>query len=560
MAVIEIAKIQVRRGQELQTGQPLTLDSGEFGWAIDTQKLYIGNGAVSEGAPAVGITEVITEHSLSNIFDVAGTYSYKGNTSSSPVKTGPSRTDSSLHRTVQKKLDDVVSIADFGVTPHLTNTETIDGDPVYKQIQQAIDEIFLNSDKNNPESRRKLLFPAGNYVITGTIYVPPYANLIGDGQDKTVLELTANATSLMQFADGTSVRGGPYVTTGSITSGGHPTGIFIEGLTFKYSSGVTKSTALPLLIVDGADNCQVAKCKFTGSHNPDLTSGANYTGIDIRSEGAIVSNNILIKDTIFSDIRSGINSNYNIDTITITNNKFNNLYRGIVFSENLALNNNTGPIRSTITENSFKSIEAEGVFVGVNNTLVPANHVAAYNTFVEVGNNLAGDGTGTNYIINFQSAGNVAFENRFERETFILQNGNDASKVPPSVLGKTHVYSNKTFSTNIQDDIYNVTPTTLVRIPYSNSDQKIKLQYIANKNTVGFSRKGELTISVSKLALGTTASVTESYTYIDQSGTYGDGGLSFLAEISTVTNQVKVLYSSDDGIGTLDYQYSYLQQ
>ena len=52
MAVIEVAKIQVRRGQEGVTGLP-QLDSGEFGWALDAQNLYIGNGALAEGAPAV---------------------------------------------------------------------------------------------------------------------------------------------------------------------------------------------------------------------------------------------------------------------------------------------------------------------------------------------------------------------------------------------------------------------------------------------------------------------------------------------------------------------------
>ena len=41
MAVIEISKIQVRRGQENQTGVP-PLDGGEFAWAADTENLYIG--------------------------------------------------------------------------------------------------------------------------------------------------------------------------------------------------------------------------------------------------------------------------------------------------------------------------------------------------------------------------------------------------------------------------------------------------------------------------------------------------------------------------------------
>ena len=35
MSVIEIAKIQIRRGQEKTTGIP-QLDPGEFGWAEDT--------------------------------------------------------------------------------------------------------------------------------------------------------------------------------------------------------------------------------------------------------------------------------------------------------------------------------------------------------------------------------------------------------------------------------------------------------------------------------------------------------------------------------------------
>ena len=62
MAVVQISKIQVRRGQKNQgTGIP-QLASGEFGWAVDAQELYIGNGAVSEGAPAVGNTQILTDH------------------------------------------------------------------------------------------------------------------------------------------------------------------------------------------------------------------------------------------------------------------------------------------------------------------------------------------------------------------------------------------------------------------------------------------------------------------------------------------------------------------
>lgn len=60
MAVISISRIQVRRGYQEDLPQ---LASGEMGWSIDTQKLYIGNGTLTEGAPAIGNTEVLTVNS-----------------------------------------------------------------------------------------------------------------------------------------------------------------------------------------------------------------------------------------------------------------------------------------------------------------------------------------------------------------------------------------------------------------------------------------------------------------------------------------------------------------
>jgi hypothetical protein len=60
MAVIQISKIQVRSGLQQDLPQ---LDTGEFGWSIDTRQLYIGNGTTAEGAPTPGITEILTEFS-----------------------------------------------------------------------------------------------------------------------------------------------------------------------------------------------------------------------------------------------------------------------------------------------------------------------------------------------------------------------------------------------------------------------------------------------------------------------------------------------------------------
>jgi hypothetical protein len=69
MAVVQISKIQQRRGQKLLSGMP-QLSSAELAWAVDTQELFIGNGSVTEGAPYVGNTRVLTEHD--NILELAG--------------------------------------------------------------------------------------------------------------------------------------------------------------------------------------------------------------------------------------------------------------------------------------------------------------------------------------------------------------------------------------------------------------------------------------------------------------------------------------------------------
>jgi len=60
MAVIQISKIQVRRGYQEDIPQ---LASGELGWSIDERRLFIGNGTLTEGAPEIGNTEILTIYS-----------------------------------------------------------------------------------------------------------------------------------------------------------------------------------------------------------------------------------------------------------------------------------------------------------------------------------------------------------------------------------------------------------------------------------------------------------------------------------------------------------------
>ena len=233
MAVIEIARIQVRRGQENVTGVP-QLAGGEFAWAADTEKLYIGLRR-EDGGSRDGNVEILTENHLRNFFRTLSTatqsvYIYREGTD----LTAEDRINE-FQRTVQAKLDDLdVSIHNFGLVNQTAGDSAI--------IQYAIDNLFLNSLELSDNPNRILRFPTGTYYINETIYVPKHTTIIGDGIDRTIFIVSANLSHAFQTVDHSSIGSyegsdDGYVTFDTspltITSNGQPDYVHIEGLTIK---------------------------------------------------------------------------------------------------------------------------------------------------------------------------------------------------------------------------------------------------------------------------------------------------------------------------------------
>jgi hypothetical protein len=60
VAIVQLSRITNRRGLQQDLPQ---LAPGELGWCVNTRLLFIGNGDLQEGSPAIGNTEVLTEFS-----------------------------------------------------------------------------------------------------------------------------------------------------------------------------------------------------------------------------------------------------------------------------------------------------------------------------------------------------------------------------------------------------------------------------------------------------------------------------------------------------------------
>lgn len=544
MAVVEIAKIQLRRGNARSTGMP-QLDTGELGWAISgtdpnstAPELFIGN-KTADGASITTNTRILTTLDLPNIFTssiTTSTYYYSGNRSML-IYTGPSSTN--VARTVKKKLDDEIpNLNDF-----LTDADKLSGD-IGIALQRAINVLYLNSDKSSTrDGRIPLRIPAGSYVTSATIYIPPYATLVGDGKRKTVISFTGESKPLFQFVDLTSTVGSP-VTLNNMVSGTSPRIISISGMTLEFSPNISPNSTISLLRADCALDTIIDNIEFRGNTSTYSTSNVDNAGIEIRGLGGITSRNLKITNCIFDTLYCGIKSDYDIEDITINDNRFQNLYRGIEFGQNLRSENSMGPARTRITKNVFYIIAREAVRV-VGTSAMYTGHILSQNVYNNVGNDssylVPGSGDidgGISSIIDFQTFGNVSDNDSFSRHVEINNYSGNTNFIIP-ISGHVSITDNRPMVEELSD-----ATGTLVKLAHSGSVTNIKIQY--HITATGLSRWGDLRVICSSSGVD----IQDTYSY---SGS-GDSGIIFEAAYNNTYNTITISYSGNTVTGQLTYQ------
>lgn len=392
MPIVTISRIQHRRGDYVDLPQ---LASAELGWAVDTQQLYIGNGSLVEGAPAVGNTEILTEHT--DLFSRLSSYIYKSNTSYEVITGATANTP--VTRTLQQRLDDVVSVKAFGAVGDGVANDTA-------AINRALNQLYV-ANTNSPENRTTLYFPAGIYNVSGaTIKIPSYATIIGDGADKTIIKQIDNSQDYCaQFSDSLN-QIYPNIGNNGATP---PRYISISDLTFQTLADQS------VFRIDSASHCDFNGVKFIGTFE-NLDSTPEYTAsIELIGSAAADCHSITFKNCEMTNSFSGVIADDDYIHLVFDSCKFLQLSDGIVLGESTTGSGAsvTGPKGVRIVNCYFDQIDNEGVYVYSPVTGI----LSAFNVYNDVGTSNQGiesTVSSTSCII-FRTAGNMSLGDIFLR-------------------------------------------------------------------------------------------------------------------------------------------------
>jgi len=459
VAILQISRITARKGLVEDLPQPLA--GAELGWATDERRLFIGNGPLEDGAPVVGNTEILTE--FSDILSFAGQYTYKGEAAGYTAQTGVT-SGSPVSQSIQSRLDSYAVVTDFGAVGDGQTDDTA-------AINRALFQLYCV--QANTQIRRSLFFPAGNYIITNSILIPPYACLYGEGSNSSILDFqvqnwaanTAYAQGVLVYyvpgsayyrsvvsvpATGITISNPAYWTAVSLPSYVVQTADSLQQIGVNIatngaiaptnieitSMGIRTNQLNDAMLIDKAQQCSFSHMTITGPLLAgDLTTSVDDTrAVDWLSTPSLPCTQINFDNCKFSGFTYGINTDQQIRGATVSNGAFDTLYQGAVLGG--VTPSNGGATGVKFISNSFDNIYEQGLVF--NNVSLNSS---GYNIFYDVGNHFNGTALPSTAVITIDAINNVSVGDMFQRTTAYsgsfprIQLYNSVTQTVPASIG-----------------------------------------------------------------------------------------------------------------------------
>jgi hypothetical protein len=298
-----------------------------------------------------------------------------------------------------------------------------------------------------------------------------------------------------------------------------------------------------VFLVEDATQCYFDSVNFVGPlTQADIVANLstdNIAGVRFASTSGLVCNNITFDKCQFSNLTYGIDTDQQINSVTVSNGKFNILYQGITLGTGTPVNGGATGFRAV--HNMFDLIYREGIIyedVSLN--------ISAYNVFYDVANQYSGSPTSS--VVLFGNDNNVSVSDMFARvdadadiQPRVKMNGGSVNTGTQIQLGR---YARESGRTVTLVNNQSLQPVVVVSTNYTHA---FRMDYTIERDTSY--RHGTLTV-----ATNTSATLSFSDNFTENAST----GITL--SVSQSGSDVTIEYSSTNtGLtGILTYSLAHL--
>jgi len=366
---------------------------------------------------------------------------------------------------------------------------------------------------------------AGTYLISSTVYIPPFATIRGAGIDKTVFRSSGDLSGPMF-----------HTITSTSSSGNRQFG----GSTVDQARKIDLSDFTCDIVVDNSalllESCTesfIHSIKFKG---PRFLGDPldETTGIKLRSTSTLVSSNYnTVSNCVFENLSYGIESSFDIQYNTVELCRFETLAFGINFGKDTTIGlpgQVSGPSNNKCQDCLFNFIQREAVIITEG-----TKNIFTGNRFISVGNDGGIESNATYSVFNFSRDGNTVIDSVYDRSIALGYDPANIINVPfvPEVAGPH--FENQPYTHNISLTSYGQY-SRLFRLP-ANKTVGYTLNYLYESDGANAMRQGTMSIVYNQ--------ITDSVELVDDFDYSGDAGVS-------ENLQFRASVSDEDGDGTTD--------